>query len=85
MRWHADDTQIAGAFAWSNRLFSSNERCLQRSLGVIWLLLANGIEANLVFGVRLNPFLAHSWVQTPAQLVTDDYEHVRTFAPILVL
>lgn len=84
-RWHADDRQIASAFAWSNRLFSSNERCLQRSLGAIWLLLARGIEANLVFGVRLNPFLAHSWVQTPAQLVTDDCEHVRTFTPILVL
>lgn len=77
--------EIASAFDHANRLVSANERCLQRSLAVMLMVNRRRGAANLVFGVRANPFMAHCWVQSEDQVLTDEADYVRTFTPILVV
>lgn len=61
------------------------DACLDRSCAIGRHLLAQNLEASLVFGVRLGPFAAHCWVQHGDVLANDKLDVVRTFTPILVL
>jgi hypothetical protein len=40
------------------------------------------MNPSLVFGVRMNPFRAHCWVQLGGQVLIGDFEQVRLFTPI---
>jgi Transglutaminase-like superfamily len=44
-------------------LYSSRDKCLLDSLVLAEFLLANGVSATFLIGVRTMPFIAHSWVQ----------------------
>jgi hypothetical protein len=74
---------VAGAFDWSACLVRSHDRCLPRSIAVARRLAKLGIAADLVNGVSLYPFAAHSWVQCGTALVNDRPDGVRHFMPIL--
>jgi hypothetical protein len=59
--------------------------CLLDSLALLrWLGPARD-GACLVFGVKLDPFAAHCWLQTDAMLLNDRTEHVRRFEPVRVI
>jgi hypothetical protein len=60
-------------------------RCLIDALALDDILLRRGLAATLVFGVRLNPFAAHCWLQTPATILTGTASEARNFTPILVV
>lgn len=45
-------------------------------------LTAEGDGATLVFGVKLDPFAAHCWVERGDVLLNDRPERVERFAPI---
>lgn len=66
------------------RLWSSQDRCLPRSLALTYALRKAGSNADLVLGVSLNPFAAHAWVQEGDVVLNDALDHVLLFTPILV-
>ncbi len=76
---------IAAAFARLDRYLSPLDQCLPRSVALASVLARRRLPARLVIGVRLRPFLAHSWVQSRTLVVNDRPDVVRTFAPILVV
>jgi hypothetical protein len=77
--------EVAAAFAWTARIVRSHDQCLSRSIAVARRLAALGLAGDLVIGVRLRPFAAHSWVQADGRLVNDRIDTVRTYTPILAV
>ncbi len=65
--------------------FSRRDACLRDSFTVVEFLAGYGMFPTWVFGVRMNPFAAHSWVQEGSIVLNDDVDHVRTFTPILTI
>ncbi len=57
--------------------------CLFDSLSLMRFLLANGVCADLVFGVRGRPFAAHCWVEACGEILDDGGEECRSFVEIV--
>jgi Transglutaminase-like superfamily len=74
---------VAVAFERTARMVRSHDQCLPRSVALARRLAALGLSADLIIGVRLRPFAAHSWVQAGTWLVNDRIDTVRTYTPIL--
>lgn len=66
-------------------LRSAADRCLPRSIALALRLARDGLAAQLVIGVRTNPFGAHSWTQHDDEVLNDTVEEVLRFTPILVI
>jgi hypothetical protein len=77
--------RIAAAFARSALILGSTDRCLSRALAALSVCRRRGVAATLVFGVQLNPFAAHAWVQVDDKILVGDFEQCRLFTPILAL
>jgi hypothetical protein len=77
--------RIAGAFVASGTLLRAADQCLPRAIAARRLCRSRGQDVALIFGVRLNPFAAHSWVQAGDAVVVGDLEQVRLYTPILVV
>lgn len=77
--------QIAAAFATSAMLLRAADQCLPRAIAAWRLCRRHGQDVALIFGVRLNPFAAHSWVQSGDAVIVGDLEQVRLYTPILVI
>jgi hypothetical protein len=75
--------EVATVFERTARIVRSHDQCLSRSIAVARRCSALGLSADLVIGVRLRPFAAHSWVQAGDWLVNDRIDTVRTYTPIL--
>lgn len=76
---------IAAKYAASRWIVPISPRCLVDALALDRILLRRGFAATLVFGVRINPFAAHSWLQTPQTILTGTAAEARNFTPILVV
>jgi hypothetical protein len=74
--------KIISAFAAVSGVLPSEDRCLVRALAFDALCRRIGISPSLVFGVRMNPFRAHCWVQLAGKVLIGDFEQVRLFTPI---
>lgn len=61
---------------------SARDRCLLDSLTLLRWLGDLRSGAALVFGVKLNPFAAHCWVQADDLVLNDRLENVAAFTPI---
>ncbi len=59
--------------------------CRFDSLALLHFLSCFGLCAQWVFGVRLDPFGAHCWVQDERRLYNDDIENIAQYQPILVV
>ena len=59
--------------------------CLSRSIAMVQRLASFGCRAQLVMGVRVSPFAAHSWAQFDDLVLNDTPEEVARFEPILVV
>ncbi|MDG2535243.1 lasso peptide biosynthesis B2 protein [Sphingomonas sp. HITSZ_GF] len=81
----ARQRQVAGAFVTSATLLRAADQCLPRAIAARRLCQRHGQEGALVFGVRLEPFAAHSWVQCGDAVIVGELENVRLYTPILVL
>jgi Transglutaminase-like superfamily len=75
--WHA--AAYAGLRMWLSPL----DRCLPLSLALAARCASP--EVKLVFGVKLNPFAAHAWVQRGTMVLNDEVHVVRQFTPVLVV
>lgn len=58
-------------------------QCLFDSLALKLFLAKYGVYPDWIFGVRLNPFAAHCWLQHGNTLVNDSLDSVRQFTPIM--
>jgi hypothetical protein len=91
--WHRDNTpsdcELQDLVCHFRRvrpwLFAARNRCLLHSLALLHFLAQFHHRATWVFGVNTQPWGAHSWVQTDAFILDDTPEHVRPYAPILVI
>lgn len=80
-----DMAAIAARYAASRWIIPISPRCLVDALALDHMLLERGHAATLVFGVRTQPFAAHSWLQTPETVLTGTAAEARNFTPILVV
>src|SRR3546814_14690928 len=64
---------------WSSDVCSSD---LPDSLTLACILWRRGIDADVYFGVRLAPFLAHAWVQRCDMLLSDPLNTVGEYTPV---
>jgi hypothetical protein len=73
------------AYHRTRRLVPIRKNCLLDSLALDRWLGARTGPRRIVFGVTAEPFLAHCWLQTGDLLLNDHPDHVRRYAPILVV
>jgi hypothetical protein len=64
-------------------LVPAERRCLLDALALLDWLGDDASHARLVFGVRLEPFAAHCWLQTDRLLLTDAADAIEAFVPVL--
>jgi hypothetical protein len=76
---------IAQAYARQRSRLPLHQICLPDSLALHRILAARGLRSSLVIGVRLDPFMAHCWLQADDLLLNDGCDHVSGFTPILSL
>lgn len=57
--------------------------CLFDSLALLHFLARIGVFPQWVFGVKLEPFAAHCWVQAGEIVVNDIVDNVRDYTPIM--
>lgn len=75
---------LAATFLAARRWIPVAPACLADSLALSAFLARRGAFPSLVVGVKLDPFAAHCWVQTPARVLNDAAGHAADFTPILV-
>lgn len=63
--------------------FTQRDACRFRSLCLVRYLTLSGINPNWVFGVRLDPFGAHCWVEHNGQILNEAPDTVREYRRIL--
>lgn len=73
------------AFEHARLLRSAANRCLPRSIALIMRLARCGMRAQIVIGVRSDPFGAHCWAQHGNAVLNDTVEEVLRYTPILVV
>lgn len=76
---------IAALYAACRWILPTVPRCLVDALALDRILLARGLRVSLVFGVRLAPFAAHCWLQSPSAVLTGTVAEARNYTPILVV
>lgn len=77
--------QLAEAYRRAALVIPTRDRCLATSMAFMSALIAHGARANLVLGVKLDPFQAHCWVELEGAVVNDEPDLLRPFTPILVV
>lgn len=76
---------VAQAYARVRILIPAKRLCVPDSLALARSLWRRGITADVYFGVRLNPFLAHAWVQRGDLLLSDKLNTVGEYTPVFRL
>lgn len=70
-------------FLAARALVPAERSCLVDSLALLDWLGDEASSATLVFGVRLDPFAAHCWLQIDRLLLTDAADAIGAFGPVL--
>lgn len=73
------------AFEQARILRTAADRCLPRSIALALRLARYGAGANVVIGVRSDPFGAHCWAQVGDAVLNDSPEEVLRYTPILIV
>jgi hypothetical protein len=73
---------VALRFLSARRLLPFAPLCLPDSLTLMQFLAWHRTEGTLVFGVKLDPFAAHCWVQAGDVVLNDRLDRVQRFAPV---
>ena len=76
---------VAQAYARARVLLPARRLCVPDSFALASLLWRRGIAADVHFGVRLNPFMAHAWVQRGDLLLSDKLNTVAEYSPVFRL
>jgi hypothetical protein len=75
--------EAAQRFRAARLLIPIQPNCLLDSLSLSSFLSRRGLRASLIFGVKLDPFAAHCWLQTAGAIVNDGADTVTAFTPVL--
>lgn len=78
-------TDAASVFRHSRVWVPVEMRCLLDSVALAKFLRRRQLDAQLVFGVALDPFSAHCWVQTGDLVLNDTVGNVHAHTPIRVV
>jgi hypothetical protein len=81
----ADILAAAARFNRARRVVPIDTVCLLDAFALMDFLLGAGLSAELVMGVKLNPFSAHCWVQYEDVILNDAFDRASAFTPILVV
>lgn len=76
-------TNLFGIFRMLRPYYPRRYLCLFDSLALLHFLARYGVFPQWVYGVKLEPFGAHCWVQAGGLVVNDIIDNVRTFTPIM--
>jgi hypothetical protein len=76
---------LAAAFNQARRSVPLAPRCLPDALALLDFLGSRQVFPDLVFGVRLNPFGAHCWVQSGDMVLNDRADHTWLHTQILAV
>ena len=79
------DVRLAVAFQTAARLVGALDQCLALSFALGRSASAAGLPTDLLLGVRLRPFHAHAWIQVDGVILSDQFDNIRPYTPILVL
>lgn len=63
-------------------LVPTPRRCLPAALVAGMTLKMQGLDTEIIFGVRSHPFEAHCWLQRGPLVIDDDLDRVRSYTPI---
>ncbi|HEY8586949.1 MAG TPA: lasso peptide biosynthesis B2 protein [Rhodanobacter sp.] len=74
--------ESAGAFRHARRCVPIDTSCLLDSISMVKFLARRRLPADIVFGVALNPFAAHCWVQAGEWLLNDTVGNVAAHTQI---
>ncbi|MEQ8073634.1 lasso peptide biosynthesis B2 protein [Xanthomonas hortorum] len=77
--------KAASAFRRARRYVPVEPSCLLDSLSMTRFLSRRGPHASIVFGVTLDPFSAHCWVQAEGMTLNETIGQANAHTPILVL
>jgi hypothetical protein len=75
---------LAADFLAARSAFPAPPNCLPDSLALLDFLDRRGARADLVIGVRLDPYAAHCWVQAKKTLLNESINYTASFTPILI-
>lgn len=81
----SEAADLARAFALRRATVPIRRGCVPDSLALMRILWRKGLDADLYFGVRLDPFAAHCWVQAEDYLLSDPLANVLSFTPVFRL
>lgn len=75
-------THAARQFAHARRYVPIEPTCLLDSLSLLRFLSRRGLPAEIVFGVTLEPFAAHCWVQAGDVVLNETLSDAHAYTPI---
>lgn len=73
----------AAIFLAARALVPIERHCLTDAIALLDWLAGDARHVRLVFGVRMNPFRAHCWLQTGRVVLTDACDAVAPLVPVL--
>ena len=76
---------LAQYYAAKRALVPLRRSCVPDSLALMRMFWRHGLDADLLFGVRLDPFAAHCWVQSDDHLLSDPLSNIADFTPVFRL
>ena len=76
-------TRLCSVYSRLRVIATGPSECLFDSLALKLFLARYGVFPDWIFGVRLNPFGAHCWLQHGDTLVNDSLDTVRQFTPLM--
>lgn len=84
-RISTETMELAQSFVARRPAVPIRRSCVPDSLALLRLLWRQGLDGDLLFGVRLEPFAAHCWVQADDCLLSDPVANVLSFTPVFRL
>lgn len=76
-----DAEEIARRVAVAASVYPRRALCLEQSVALYVLLRGRGVRADLRFGVRPYPFLAHAWVEVAGVPLNERPESIEQLVP----
>lgn len=77
--------ELLDAYFAARPLFPIRPICRLDAPALCSLLWRHGHDAELVFGVRLNPFAAHCWAQAHSAILNEPHDALRQYTPIMTV
>jgi hypothetical protein len=77
--------RLCGIYSRLRVIATGPTQCLFDALALRLFLSKYELFPDWIFGVRLNPFAAHCWLQHGDTLVNDSLDSVRRFTPIMAV